>query len=408
MALYSPYLSLSAGISLLAFCDLSQAQTLQFFSATAVQSIESEQEIAEEKDSLGITWKSDDGRFLINPWLRLQTRYSNPFDSDPLQFSDYEDSPGDEFEVRRARIKTEGHIFSPNIGFYYEQELSGDHPLLDLRLDISLRDDLLLRIGQYKLVYNRERIDSSGKQQFVERSISTYAFTLDRQRGVSLAKHFSEGTRWDNWLILAVLEGDSRDPQQKGDDPMLVGRWQWHFLGEPLGYSQSDIKFTAKPAATLSLGYSQVQGPYTRFSSSGGGQLDGFSGGGDNRYELQQWLVEFAYKFNGYSIQQEYHRKDIDDHEGNEDGQLTGGYFQFGKMIQLSPIPFPLELAARYAKVDWDTHQARTQQEFTLAMNVFFSGHDNKFTIDVSRVELDMSEMSEADIRVRAQWDFSF
>lgn len=405
MALHSRLLPLTYGAWLLASCGLTHAQAAQ---SEPADNLETEQNAKAEDDGLGITWKSADDRFLINPWLRVQSRYSTPFDSDPLQLSDYEDSPGDEFEVRRARLKVEGHIFSPNIGFYYEHELTGEHPLLDLRLDINLREDLQLRIGQYKLFYNRERIDSSGKQQFIERSISTYAFTLDRQRGVTLAKHFLEGTRWDNWLYLAVLEGDSRDPQQKGDDPMLVGRWQWHFLGEPLGYSQSDIKFTAKPAATLSLGYSQVQGPYTRFSSSGGGQLDGFTSGGDDRYEMQQWLVEFAYKFNGYSIQQEYHYKDIEDHEGNEDGQLTGGYVQLGKMIQLKPIPFPLEFAGRYAKVDWDTNQARTQQEFTLAMNLFFSGHDNKFTIDVSHVDLEMSDLSEDDIRVRAQWDVSF
>ena len=31
--------------------------------------------------------------------------------------------------------------------------------------------------------YNRERVDSSGKQQLVERSISNYWFTVDRQPG---------------------------------------------------------------------------------------------------------------------------------------------------------------------------------------------------------------------------------
>ena len=77
-------------------------------------------------------------------------------------------------------------------------------------------------------------------------------------------------------------------------------------------------------------------------------------------------------------------------------------------MVQLAQIPFPLEFAARYANVDWDTNQARTQQEYTLAMNLFFAEHDNKVTLDVSRVGLDMNGTSEDDIRVRAQWDVSF
>jgi hypothetical protein len=41
-----------------------------------------------------------------------------------------------------------------------------------------------LRAGQWKAEFNRERVDSSGKQQFVDRSIANYWFTVDRQNGV--------------------------------------------------------------------------------------------------------------------------------------------------------------------------------------------------------------------------------
>ena len=150
------------------------------------------------KKDLGITFGSAEGPFRVNAWLRGQFRFSDPFDSAPLTAEDYADAPGDEVEVRRGRIKVEGHLFSPNIGFYYEHELTGDHPLLDLRLNLDLPAGLFMRVGQYKVLYNRERVDSSGKQQFVERSISTYAFTVDRQVGATLGRRFAAGTTMDS------------------------------------------------------------------------------------------------------------------------------------------------------------------------------------------------------------------
>jgi hypothetical protein len=219
-----------------------------------------EERSAEKKDSLGLTFEPNE-RLLINAWLRGQFRYSDPFDSDPKSLQDYAEVPGEDFEVRRGRIKVKGHLFNPKIGFYYEHELTGDHPLLDLRLDIHLREDIELRVGQHKVLYNRERVDSSGKQQFVERSISTYAFTVDRQVGATFLKKFMPDTKMNNLLFLGVNKGNGRGGiDRRNGDPMYLARWQWHFLGEELPFSQSDLKFREVPAASLSFAAAQVRG----------------------------------------------------------------------------------------------------------------------------------------------------
>jgi len=362
---------------------------------------------------LGIEYTSPNKRFSINPWLRAQFRFSDPFDSDPRNDDDFANKPGDDLEVRRARLKIKGYLFNPKIGFYYEHELSGDRPLLDLRLDLDLRDDLQIRIGQHKVLYNRERIDSSGKQQFVERSISTYAFTLDRQIGVTLSKGFMAGTTFDNWIILGLNKGDGRgNLDDHGNSPMLLARWQWHFLGETLPFSQSDLKFRQEPAASLAFATAQVRGPYTRYSSSGGGQLDGFESGGDERYTLQQFLQEFALQFKGLSIQQEFHIKKIEDHETGTRSTLQGGYAQVGKLWAVSwhDKNFSVEGALRIARVDWDTVSPdRVQDELTFATNLYLNGHNNKITADISQIRL-QNELTgkDKDVRFRLQWDVSF
>ena len=360
----------------------------------------------------GIRIASGDDRFSIHAWLRAQFRYSDPFDSDPRTPAAFDEVPGNDTEIRRGRIKMEGELGSPALSFYYEQELTGDRPLLDLRFDAELGGAWYLRAGQYKILYNRERVDSSGKQTFAERSISTYAFTLDRQRGIGIARHFAAGTSRDQWLMLGIYEGDSRDPGPRGDAPMLVARWQWQFLGEGLPFSQSDIKFRDVPAASFALAAATVEGPYTRYSSSGGGQLDSFEQGSDERYELRQWLQEFALHYDGYSIQQEYHVKRIEDRDIGGTSTLRGGYLQAAKAWQTNWLgpENPFELAVRVASVDWeDTPADRQQREFTLGANLYFEGHDNKLTMDISRLELDyVGADSRADTRLRLQWDVSF
>lgn len=360
----------------------------------------------------GIKFGEDTGRFYLHAWLRGQLRYSTPFDSDPRTVSAMQSPPGSDFGFRRARLKLEGHLFDPRVGFYVEQALTGDMPLLDLRLDIEPREDLRLRVGQHKAVYNRERVDSSGKQAFVDRSLANYAFTLDRQRGVTLFKEFAKGRIGDNWLMVGVYQGDGRDPGPTGDEPLYMARWQWHFMGEVLPFSQTDYEFSEKPLGSFSLAAARVRGPYTRFSTSGGGQLDGFQAGGDERYTIEQWQQGFAWRHQGFSIQQEYHQKRIEDHQTGVRSKLTGGYAQVGKAwpVNFGRYVFPVQLGLRYAQVDWDdTPQDRTQREYTLGANLFLAGHDSKLTADVSRISINETNVGkDSDWRFRVQWDVSF
>lgn len=361
----------------------------------------------------GFAFGKEEGKFFARAWLRTQFRYSDPFDSDPRTVAATGSPPGSDFEWRRGRIKLDGHLFDPRIGFYVQKGLRGDRPLLDLRLDIAPRDDIRFRIGQHKALYNRERVDSSAKQAFVERSIATYPFTVDRQQGVTMTKEFAAGTRADNWLMAGVFRGDGRgDNGPTGEDPMYVVRWQWHFMGRVVAFSQTDYQFTERPAGSFSLAAARVRGPYTRFSTSGGGQLDGFESGGDERYTIEQWQQGFAWRHQGFSIQQEYHHKRIEDHETGLRSTLRGGYAQAGKAwpVDIGRYTFPVQIAARYARVDWDdTPVDRTQTEYTIAANFFLAGHENKFTADVSLLDVSQPVIGEADdVRFRLQWDVSF
>ncbi|NJN69247.1 MAG: hypothetical protein HC801_02365 [Nitrospira sp.] len=103
----------------------------------------------------------------------------------PADASAADDKDTSSFRIRRARIKVGGHGFVPWLKYYVEYDWLSN-TLLDYRLDIAKFKWATLRVGQWKIDYNRERVDSSGAQQFVERSIVNAPFTLDRQIGARL------------------------------------------------------------------------------------------------------------------------------------------------------------------------------------------------------------------------------
>ena len=127
-------------------------------------------------------------------------------------------------------------------------------------------------------------------------------------------------------------------------------------------------------------------------------------------------VQEFAFKYRGFSAQQEYHRKRIKDTVTGIRNELTGGYVQAGYFFHhvMPEFPEPLELAIRYAYVDEpnavDRLLENRREELTVGANWFFAGHNNKLTLDYSWLDIEDSLlfMEESDNRLRLQWDVSF
>jgi len=409
--------------------------------------------------SKGFRLESRDGNFQTNLQWRAQFRYSNPQDGDPRQIKDYNDEDVSSFEPRRLRMKIGGHGFKPWLKYYFEVDLqpardpeadaqSSAARVITWRADIAKYKGASLRVGQWKIEQNRERVDSSGRQQFVERSIVNRVFTIDRQVGLQLKGRLFQESWADMRYWAGVYNGEGRSVRNEGNDHMYSGRLQWNFLRRDLKWRQSDVKFHEKPTGSLAFAATTNTGRCTRWSSSGCGNLDGFLKpvvADSDQYKTQQWVQEFAFKYRGWSIQQEYHHKKIDDKGktvlDDDDNvivsapadkyKLDGFYLQSGYFFHNVWKAFPekMELAARYAYVKEpnaglrdgetaETDQAKLansdidnkRREYTAAVNYFFNGHRNKLTLDYSHLTLDngLTEEDEKENRVRVQWDVSF
>jgi len=379
--------------------------------------------------SKGFTLSTRDGNWTTALQWRAQTRYTYPLRSDPRQISAFTGEDESTFELRRVRMKIGGHAYRPWLGYYFELDLqptrstgddsaSASSRLIDYRITLDRFDQAAIRLGQWKIDYNRERVDSSGRQQFVERSIVNRVFTIDRQMGVQLRGRLFADTGADMRYWAGVFTGEGRGVANDDGDMMYMGRLQWNFLGRDLPWRQTDVEYTERPTGSIAFAAATTEGRCTRWSSSGCGNLDGFAAPAnarDGQFAVDQMVQELAFKWRGLSVQQEFHWKSVTDRVNGSDNDLTGAYAQAGYFLHhlLPAVPAPLELAFRYAFVDepnaLDRAQHNFREEFTIGANWFFAGHRNKLSLDVSHLALEDPVLGRDvdEQRLRFQWDVS-
>jgi phosphate-selective porin len=267
-------------------------------------------------------------------------------------------------------------------------------------------------VGQWKIHFNRERIISSGQQQTVERSILTRPFTIDRQQGISFYGRLKGKSIADFNYWFSVLTGTGRGSRSNDDRHlMLMSRLQWNCFGRELKFTGSDTKYHKEITGLLAIAGVTNRSPYTRFSQSGGGQLEGFEDGDAGQYRVNQLLIETALMYKGFSWQQEFHWKEINNKKNNQITILLGNYIQLGYFFHYlwDDFPKPLEVAFRYAKYNPDRDVKNiSRNEYSLDVNWFFKNHLNKLTAEISYLDLQRSsEDTIDDFRFRLQWDVS-
>jgi len=367
----------------------------------------------------GFEFKTDNGKFSMQIQNRLQFRYANPFDSDPRTLADLERDQSS-FMVRRARFKVGGHAYWPWLKYYMQYDWS--QPILrDFYLDVSKFSEAQLRLGRGKVLWNDERVTSSGRQQFANRSLINDIFTVDRQQGAQLFGRVFPGEWYDFSYAAGVFTGLGVGERNNDDDNMMyTGRLQWNFLGKELEFSQSDVEFHEQPAASLAFAGATNKSRCTAFETASDScrALPGFALGRPGQFRVNQAMEEFRFKWRGFSLQNEYHWKQVEDTLKSEADptkktDLFGAYVQAGYFPHalVQAVPKQLEFAVRYAFVDPNADRSNDlQQEVSAAINWFFAGHSNKLTFEIShlRVEDPILLVEQSEERARMQWDISF
>lgn len=367
----------------------------------------------------GFTFNSSDGLFSLSLQNRIQFRYANPFDSDPRSVEDLLRNES-AFMIRRGRTKLKGHAYWPWLKYYLQYDWS-DPVLRDLNLTLDKYPWANLWVGRGKVVYNDERVTSSGKQQFVNRSILNDIFTVDRQQGLQLTGDLFEKQWYHLSYATGIFTGMGVGERSNDEGSMMYsGRLQWNPLGGGVDFSQSDLDMRETPALSLAVAAATNQSRCTAFATSleSCRSLPGFEIGEAGQYRLNQLMQEARFKWKGLSFKQELHGKEVidtlqADAEPGRSTPMLGNLVQVGYFphAALPIIPKEIELAARYAFVDPNLNNTDDlQQEISGVVNYFFYGHNNKISLQFSHLMVDDPEAKTpaAAQRLWLQWDISF
>jgi phosphate-selective porin OprO and OprP len=258
---------------------------------------------------LGIIAK--DSLFSMQIQFRIQNRAAM------LTVSDRDLSPDSyEFRVRRARLKFEGFVASPKLT--YKLQLSFARGDMDWsgtdfsRVNTSVnivRDAVIyyapnehwkFGFGQTKLPGNRQRVVSSGDQQFADRSIVNATFTLDRDFGFNAVY-----TRNYFNISAAVSSGEGRNSSQSSSGLAYTGRIEVLPFGRFTGkndYIEGDLEREQKPKVSLGASYS-----YNQHALRAGGTL-GYDLAAPT--DLKTLSIDGVLKYRGFSLYGEFMARD--------------------------------------------------------------------------------------------------
>ena len=341
------------------------------------------------KNKNGIELVAKDSIFSCQFQFRMQNRFGyeskSETDFTPETF---------EMRVRRLRLKMAGFVYNPK--WTYKLQLSfsrgdmdweGNKPsaintsvnvVRDAVITYNFSKAFYITMGQTKLPGNRQRVISSGDQQFVDRSIVNATLTLDRDFGVFL----NYDKTYFN-LKAAITSGEGRNSTRSDKGLSYTGRLEILPLGKFTGkndYVEGDLAREQKPKISLGATYN-----YNVHAMRNGGQL------GEDLYKpvnIQNVQLDVLFKYKGFALYDEYCLRLADDPiTANEDRtHFVSVFHGYGNLTQLSYLfKNNYDIALRYAFIrpysalyfnpDYPSVNVNGQDHYHIGVSKYINGH---------------------------------
>lgn len=315
-----------------------------------------------------------------------------------------------DFTVRRARLRLEGHVLDPRLLYKFQFSFTrGDfdydrteypNVLRDAVVGWKLSDSTVLWYGQTKLPGNRERLISSGSQQFVDRSLMNSTFNIDRDLGAQV--YHRMGREKPFWIKLAVSNGDGRSTENKDNGIAYTSRIEWLPLGnfkDNGDYFEADLSRESTPKLALGAVYS-----LNKKATRPGGQLGRqYETEGLHR-DIETYLADLLFKYQGFSWMTEYAKRWTNDPVFMDGTEQVAVYKGQGFNTQVGYVlDNNFEPALRFTKIWADRatlEGANDQNQYTAALSKYIDGHKIKVQTDLTYAE----EMNHVKDLYEGQW----
>ena len=301
-------------------------------------------------------------------------------------------------------MKLKGFVYSPKLTYQLQLSFSrGDmdwdgtqqstvnsspNVVRDAMVYYQPSKSLKLGFGQTKLPGNRQRVISSGDQQFADRSIVNATFTIDRDFGF-----FATLDRKYVIFKAAVTSGEGRNSNHSDKGLSYTGRIEVLPFGKFTGendYTEGDLEREPKPRLSVAGTYN-----YNAHAARQGGQL-----GNDlfGHADLQNLQLDILFKYKGFAFYNEYCQR-ISSHpvtqSETDQNEISLTYAGFGELTQVSYLfTNNYELAFRFAVISpyqsvynnsaYPLADEKREEDICLGLTKYLYGHRVKVQGNVS------------------------
>lgn len=349
------------------------------------------------KSQKGIEFVAKDSIFSMRFQFRMQNRAAFLTRSDnDLSAASYE------FRVRRLRLKMEGFVYSPKLTYKVQLAFSRGDMDWDMTHESQVntstnivRDavlyyepihDLKFGFGQTKLPGNRQRVISSGDQQFADRSIVNATFNMDRDFGF-----FGNYKKKYYSISGAITSGEGRNTTQSNSGLSYTGRIEFLPFGNFTGkndYQEGDLEREQTPKLSFGASYN-----FNDDAVRAGGQL-----GRDlySKTDISTVSLDMLFKYRGFAVYSEFMQRDCT-HPITFSSDTLGiqsVYAGYGFLQQVSYLfKSNWEVALRYASItpyksvydnpEFSSVNLKGNDEFQLGVTRYLNGHRVKVQANV-------------------------
>ncbi len=347
------------------------------------------------KKGAGLTFQTADKNYKMR--MRLRGQF----------LADYLNSEGDDneslgFSVRRLRVTWDGNAFAPWMKYKVQYDFGRNGELKDMKLSFAMNRTFIPTVGQYKVPFNREILNSSSALQLVDRSIVSDYFEYDRDIGVGAYGFLGDGMiRYE----AGVFQGLGTNV--KGDTDNTGVLWASRIQASLVGGKAKRVKenFAKRPTLMVGAAVAGIDVEEGSEDTNIGIHEDerDLSAGGT----VVSFSADINYRNPRFNLTGEYIGRSVDSDEAGVDTALDHGFRVQGGFFLL---PKKIEIASRYAMVLLDDDAANGLDNIwavTQGVNCYLSGnHKWKIQLDYTfqrEEEIGGAESDESIVRAQVQ-----
>ena len=316
-------------------------------------------------------------------------------------YTDADNEEGLGFSVRSLWLIWNGNAFAPWMKYTFQYDLAGG-ALKDMRLSFAKNKAFVPTLGQYKVPFNREFLNSITALQLVGTSIIDDYFRYGRDIGGGVYGFLGDGMiRYD----AGVFQGEGANQKNdKGDTGML---WAARVQASLMGGNAKKVKENFAKRPTLMVA-AAVAGIDVEDGSDGNIGIPS----GERELEsgrVTSFAADINYRDPRFNLTGEYIGRWANPDNAGVDSAYDQGFRVQGGFFLL---PKRIELASRYAMVIFDDganvfggNDLDNVWTFTQGLNYYLSGnHRWKVQLDYTfQREEDLAGVESDENIVRAQ-----